>query len=197
MLHKGMIHIVASGAQHTANRPPVMGEAFRALSDLVGLEGLGTWSKPDRRRSWRINLRLRFPSALPSRDSSLQDDSEDTFTPADVPVFFVDKIVRNPLLNPLLIVLDLTDEALVTGEPRKPTGRLPVNLFDWTVIGPGHADQSGRRRAGAAPYRAPRQDAGARPGGHPRDGPRRGVRGARCGPLRMSLKICRRWNRNE
>ena len=31
MLHRGMIHIVASDAHNTANRSPVMGEAFRAL----------------------------------------------------------------------------------------------------------------------------------------------------------------------
>jgi protein-tyrosine phosphatase len=38
MLLKGWVHIVASDAHNTTQRPPVMGPAFRALCDLVGLE---------------------------------------------------------------------------------------------------------------------------------------------------------------
>jgi len=38
MLRKGMVHIVASDAHNASHRPPAMGEAFRALCDLVGSE---------------------------------------------------------------------------------------------------------------------------------------------------------------
>jgi protein-tyrosine phosphatase len=78
MLHKGMIHIVASDAHNTANRPPVMGEAFRALRDLVGPEEARNLVET---RPVAI-LEDQAPASVPAmsfRDSSLQNDSEDTF----------------------------------------------------------------------------------------------------------------------
>ena len=81
MLHKGMIHIVASDAHDTAKRPPVMGEAFRALCGLPHWTGRGS-TEPRRNPSGRC-LRGQAPAAevpaRPFRGSSLQDDSEDTF----------------------------------------------------------------------------------------------------------------------
>jgi protein-tyrosine phosphatase len=41
MLRKGMVHIVASDAHNTAERSPVMDQAFRVLCDLVGFEEAG------------------------------------------------------------------------------------------------------------------------------------------------------------
>ena len=38
MLHQGWVHIVASDAHNATQRPPTMGQAFRALCDLVGLD---------------------------------------------------------------------------------------------------------------------------------------------------------------
>jgi protein-tyrosine phosphatase len=38
MLRRGWVHIVASDAHNATQRPPAMGQAFRALCDLVGLE---------------------------------------------------------------------------------------------------------------------------------------------------------------
>ena len=77
MLHRGMIHIVASDAHNTANRSPVMGEAFRALGDLVGLEEARNLVET---RPAAI-LEDQAPASVPApfRDSRLQDDSEDTF----------------------------------------------------------------------------------------------------------------------
>lgn len=78
MLHRGMIHIVASDAHNTANRSPVMGEAFRALCGLVGLEEARNLVET---RPAAI-LEDQAPASVPVtpfRDSSLQDDLEDTF----------------------------------------------------------------------------------------------------------------------
>jgi protein-tyrosine phosphatase len=78
MLHKGMIHIVASDAHNTANRPPVMGDAFRALRDLVGLEEARNLVET---RPAAI-LEDQAPSSVPAISfggADLQDDSEDTF----------------------------------------------------------------------------------------------------------------------
>jgi protein-tyrosine phosphatase len=36
MLSQGWVHIVASDAHNVSHRPPAMGQAFRALCDLVG-----------------------------------------------------------------------------------------------------------------------------------------------------------------
>ena len=38
MLSQGWVHIVASDAHNVTQRPPAMGQAFRALCDLVGLD---------------------------------------------------------------------------------------------------------------------------------------------------------------
>ena len=78
MLHRGMIHIVASDAHNTANRPPVMGEAFRALRDLVGLEEARNLVETRPAAILEDQAPASVP-AMPFRDSSLQDDSEDTF----------------------------------------------------------------------------------------------------------------------
>jgi protein-tyrosine phosphatase len=77
MLHRGMIHIVASDAHNTANRSPVMGEAFRALGGLVGLEQARNLVET---RPAAI-LEDQAPASVPApfRDSRSQDDSEDTF----------------------------------------------------------------------------------------------------------------------
>jgi protein-tyrosine phosphatase len=78
MLHKGIIHIVASDAHNTANRPPVMGEAFRALRDLVGLEEARNLVvfRP------AAIVEDQAPASVPAISfggSGLQDDSEETF----------------------------------------------------------------------------------------------------------------------
>jgi protein-tyrosine phosphatase len=38
MLSQGWVHIVASDAHDVTHRPPTMGQAFRELCDLVGIE---------------------------------------------------------------------------------------------------------------------------------------------------------------
>jgi protein-tyrosine phosphatase len=77
MLHRAMIHIVASDAHNTANRPPVMGEAFRALGGIVGLEEARNLVET---RPAAI-LEDRAPAFVPApfRDFKLQDNSEETF----------------------------------------------------------------------------------------------------------------------
>jgi protein-tyrosine phosphatase len=78
MLHRGMIHIVASDAHNTANRPPVMGEAFRALRDLVGLEEARNLVETRPAAILEDQAPAAVP-AMPFRDSGLQDESEETF----------------------------------------------------------------------------------------------------------------------
>jgi protein-tyrosine phosphatase len=78
MLHRGMIHIVASDAHNTANRAPVMGEAFRVLRDLVGLEEARNLVETRPAAILEDHAPGSVP-AVPFRASSLQEDSKDTF----------------------------------------------------------------------------------------------------------------------
>lgn len=78
MLRQGTVHIVASDAHNTAQRPPLMGEAFRALCGLVGLEEARSLVEI---RPGAV-LEDHAPASVPAppfRDLALQDDPEDFF----------------------------------------------------------------------------------------------------------------------
>jgi len=78
MLREGMVHIIASDAHDTVRRPPLMGEAFRALRPLVGEEEAMNivQLRPE------AILNNRAPAAvsgLPSFNSNANEDDQATF----------------------------------------------------------------------------------------------------------------------
>jgi protein-tyrosine phosphatase len=62
MLSQGWVHIVASDAHNVTHRPPAMGQALRALCDLVGLEEAENLVKV---RPWAI-VENRGPESAPA-----------------------------------------------------------------------------------------------------------------------------------
>jgi protein-tyrosine phosphatase len=78
MLSQGWVHIVASDAHNTEHRPPTMGQAFRALCDLVGFDEAENLVKV---RPGAI-LENRAPDsapALPYREPNAYDIKAETF----------------------------------------------------------------------------------------------------------------------
>jgi protein-tyrosine phosphatase len=78
MLRRGMVHIVASDAHNTSQRPPAMGEAFRALSDLVGSEEADNLVNA-RPLVILENRDPTFAPALPYREPNAYDVKRETF----------------------------------------------------------------------------------------------------------------------
>jgi protein-tyrosine phosphatase len=78
MLSQGWVHIVASDAHNVTRRPPPMGQAFRALCDVVGCDEAENLVKV---RPGAI-LENRAPEsapALPYREPNAYDVKSETF----------------------------------------------------------------------------------------------------------------------